>query len=69
MLKRIPVFILFLFLLTPFVKAQNTYNEISLPELMKKKQTDKNIVIVDVRTNAEYYDSASMGKAIGYRPD
>ena len=44
-------------------KAQNNYNEISLPELMKKKQLgDNNMVIVDVRTNGEYYDSSSVNK-------
>jgi rhodanese-related sulfurtransferase len=42
--------------------AQTTYNEVSLPELMKKKQQDPNIVIVDVRTNGEYYDSATNYK-------
>ncbi|MBL7743439.1 MAG: hypothetical protein JNN00_08155 [Chitinophagaceae bacterium] len=50
------------FLLAPPVMAQNTYNEISLPALMKKKQEgDSNMVIVDVRTNGEFYDSASRG--------
>ncbi|MDP4264998.1 MAG: rhodanese-like domain-containing protein [Bacteroidota bacterium] len=62
MTKQIPAIIFLLFILTHVVKAQNNYNEISLPELMKKKQADKNIVVVDVRTNAEYYDSATRGK-------
>lgn len=44
-------------------KAQNNYNEISLPDLMKKRQQgDRNMVIVDVRTNGEYYDSVSRNK-------
>jgi rhodanese-related sulfurtransferase len=39
--------------------AQNTYNEITLPELMKKKkQDDKNMVIVDVRSKGEYGDTS-----------
>ncbi|MEO8406224.1 MAG: rhodanese-like domain-containing protein [Chitinophagaceae bacterium] len=42
--------------------AQTTYTEVSLPELMKKKQQDPNIVIVDVRTDGEYYDSATNYK-------
>ena len=45
--------------LTVTVFAQNTYTEISLPELMKKKQQNPNMIIVDVRTNGEYYDSSS----------
>src|SRR5258705_4882218 len=43
--------------------AQNTYNEITLPELMKKKHNgDNNMVIVDVRSKGEYYDTVSRGK-------
>lgn len=53
---------LFFILFSLTAISQNNYNEISLPELMKKKQTDKNIVIVDVRTNGEYYDTVSYGK-------
>lgn len=57
-------FLLSLFIGTAFiVNAQNNYSEISLPELMKKKQSGgKEMVILDVRTNGEYFDSASMGK-------
>ncbi|MEI9810976.1 MAG: rhodanese-like domain-containing protein [Bacteroidota bacterium] len=56
--------LLLLFLFTAAIAyTQNTYNEISLPGLMKKKQQgDTNMVIVDVRTNGEFYDSASRGK-------
>ena len=43
--------------------AQNNYTEISLPGLMKKKQQgDKNMVIVDVRTKGEYFDTVSRNK-------
>lgn len=62
MTRFISFFVFFLLTFPSTVKAQNNYNEISLPELMKKKQSDKNLVIVDVRTNGEYYDSASRGK-------
>ncbi len=43
------------------VNAQENYNEISLPELMKKKQQDKDILILDVRTRGEYHDTISRG--------
>jgi rhodanese-related sulfurtransferase len=63
MMKRTLSFLLNLLALSVITQAQNNYNEISLPELMKKKQQgDKNMVIVDVRTNGEYYDSISRGK-------
>jgi rhodanese-related sulfurtransferase len=40
--------------------AQNNYNEVTLPELMKKLQEkDTNMIIVDVRTHGEYYDTSS----------
>ena len=40
--------------------AQNNYNEVTLPELMKKlQQKDTNMIIVDVRTHGEYYDTSS----------
>lgn len=58
MAKRMYVLLLSIFSITLLAKSQNTYNEISLPELMKKKQSDKNIVIVDVRTKGEYYDTS-----------
>lgn len=52
------------FLLTIITQAQNTYREITLPELMKKYQQDaSNIVIVDVRSDGEYYDSAGRFKS------
>ena len=45
------------------LQAQTNYNEITLPELMKKKhQGDKNMVIVDVRSKGEFYDTVSRGK-------
>lgn len=54
----------FLFLLIAgATAAQNEYKEISLPDLMKKKQQgENNMVVVDVRTNGEFYDSASRNK-------
>jgi rhodanese-related sulfurtransferase len=54
---------LLLLLIAGTAIAQNDYKEISLPGLMKKKQEgDKNMVVVDVRTNGEYYDSSSRNK-------
>jgi rhodanese-related sulfurtransferase len=42
------------------VNAQNNYKEVTLPELMKKLQAkDPYMIIVDVRTKGEYYDTAS----------
>ena len=42
------------------VNAQKNYNEVTLPDLMKKlRQKDPNMIIVDVRTKGEYYDTAS----------
>jgi rhodanese-related sulfurtransferase len=57
-------FLPFLLLLTTATAAaQNEYKEISLPDMMKKKQGgNNNMVIVDVRSNGEYYDSASRNK-------
>ena len=56
-------FFLILFFAVGLVGAQNNYHEISLPELARKKQQDdSNMVIVDVRTNGEFYDSSSRGK-------
>lgn len=50
-------------LIAPFTfitsHAQKTYTEITLPELMKKKQQGKEMVIIDVRSDGEYYDSAT----------
>lgn len=61
MKKIIPL--LFLFFLSLFSKAQNTYREITLAALMKKYQQDpSSVVIVDVRSDAEYYDSSSRFK-------
>jgi rhodanese-related sulfurtransferase len=55
---------LLLYLLVHSVSAQQSYHEITLPELMKKYQQDKsNMVIVDVRSDGEYYDSASRFKS------
>lgn len=39
--------------------TQGTYSEISLPALMQKRQQDPNIVILDVRSDGEYFDTAS----------
>ncbi len=40
--------------------AQNTYNEVTLPELINKlKKNDPNMVVVDVRTKGEYNDTSS----------
>ncbi len=45
-------------------QAQQMYNEITLPELMKKKKDgDKNMLIVDVRTKGEYLDSFTWGRS------
>ncbi|HTD92192.1 MAG TPA: hypothetical protein VK644_00200, partial [Chitinophagaceae bacterium] len=40
----------------------NSYKEISLPDLMKKKGQEKGLVILDVRTNGEYYDTSGQYK-------
>jgi rhodanese-related sulfurtransferase len=62
MKKLIPL--LFSLFLSTFTEAQNTYSEITLPQLMKKYQQDaSNMVIVDVRSNGEYYDSAARFKS------
>ncbi len=59
MQKKIIILLLPALMLTSLVKAQNTYNEITLPELMKKKVADdKNMVIVDVRSDGEFGDSS-----------
>ncbi len=51
------------YLLFQFASAQQAYNEITLPELMKKYHQNKSdLVIVDVRSDGEYYDSASRFK-------
>jgi rhodanese-related sulfurtransferase len=63
MIKRSSVFFFCFLILALAAKSQNNYNEITLPELMKKKHNgDKNMVIVDVRTKGEYYDTISRGK-------
>lgn len=49
-------------MLAGVVLAQNNYTEITLPELMKKKKEGKEVVIVDVRTDGEYYDTSSNYK-------
>ena len=42
------------------VKSQKTYNEVTLPELLKKlEKKDTNLIVVDVRTKGEYYDTSS----------
>ena len=42
--------------------AQTNYSEITLPQLMKQKKQGRDLVIVDVRTDGEYYDTASHFK-------
>lgn len=43
------------------VISQKKYNEVTLPELMKKlAHKDSNMLILDVRTRGEYYDSGSV---------
>jgi rhodanese-related sulfurtransferase len=62
-MKKLILLLLPLFL-SIFSEAQNTYREITLPALMKKYQQDpSNIVIVDVRSDGEYYDSAARFKS------
>ena len=44
-----------------WVKSQKTYNEVTLPELLQKlEKKDTNMILVDVRTTGEYYDSSSI---------
>jgi rhodanese-related sulfurtransferase len=59
MLKQISVSLCCLFAITFIANSQVMYKEITLPELMKKKQRgDANLVIVDVRTQGEYGDTS-----------
>ena len=61
MKKFLPLLLLSVILFD--ASAQHTYNEITLPALMKKRNGNaSNMVIVDVRSNAEYYDSSSRFK-------
>jgi rhodanese-related sulfurtransferase len=63
MVKRLTSCLFVLISFSLALQAQDNYNEITLPELMKKKrQGDKNMVIVDVRTPGEYYDSITWGR-------
>jgi rhodanese-related sulfurtransferase len=56
--------LLSLFIAAFAAQAQNTYNEISLPQLMKKyQQNASNMVIVDVRSDGERFDSARRYQA------
>lgn len=56
--------LLFLFAGVTTAWSQNTYHEITLPELMKKyRQNASNMVIVDVRTKGEYHDSSTNFRA------
>lgn len=58
MIKRVSISLAFLFLVSPVIHAQNNYNEISLPQLMKKvQQGGKDFIILDVRTKGEYADT------------
>jgi rhodanese-related sulfurtransferase len=62
MKKFIPLLLPLFF--TFIANAQNTYREITLPQLMKKYQQDaSNIVILDVRSDGEYYDTLSRYKS------
>jgi rhodanese-related sulfurtransferase len=55
---------LFMFFFILVAHAQNTYHEISLPALMDKYQQDpSNMIIVDVRSDGEYYDSSGRFKS------
>lgn len=58
-------YILILFsLLVQAAYSQHIYREISLPDLMKRYQRDPSkMVIVDVRSDAEYYDTSSRFKS------
>ena len=41
-------------------KSQKTYNEVTLPQLLNRlEKKDTNMIVVDVRTPGEYYDSSS----------
>ena len=43
-----------------FAISQKTYNEVTLPQLLQRlRQKDTNMIVVDVRTPGEYYDSSS----------
>ncbi len=42
------------------VKSQKTYTEVTLPELLQRlAKKDTNMIVLDVRTKGEYYDSSS----------
>ncbi|HLG40947.1 MAG TPA: rhodanese-like domain-containing protein [Chitinophagaceae bacterium] len=57
--KQISILLFSFFTITLTAYSQNTYHEITLPGLMKKKQSgDNNMVIVDVRTKGEYGDTS-----------
>lgn len=59
MIKSFLLSVLFLYSVVG-ANAQNKYAEVTLPELMKKlQQKDANLIIVDVRTPGEYYDTSS----------
>src|SRR6185503_373727 len=64
MARSLLLFILCFFILFD-VRAQNNYNEVSLPALLKKlRDKDPNVIIVDVRTKGEYHDTASRNQQI-----
>src|SRR5215831_18965436 len=60
MARQFSVLLCCFFTFTFFVAhSQPNYNEITLPQLMKKKQAgDNDMVIVDVRTKGEYGDTS-----------
>ena len=55
------IFLFFSLFFFSAANAQKTYNEVSLPELLKKlEQKEPNMIIVDVRSKAEYYDTVQL---------
>jgi rhodanese-related sulfurtransferase len=59
MTKQISLILFFFSIFFP-VKSQKTYNEVTLPELLQKlEKKDTNMILLDVRTRGEYYDSSS----------
>ena len=56
-----PILLAFFSLLFFFGKSQKTYNEVTLPELLQRlEKKDTNMLLLDVRTKGEYFDSSSM---------
>ncbi|MGH2565257.1 MAG: rhodanese-like domain-containing protein, partial [Ginsengibacter sp.] len=57
-----PIFLTIIFsFLFLFGHSQKAYNEVTLPELLQSlEKKDPNMILVDVRTPGEYYDSSSI---------